>query len=153
MGDECPPEQGSFAWAVDDESSSSAAPVAGRSRARPRPSTGAAAAGAAAMEHPPRPSRSLGSDDSQPSYLTPAQVARIYQLLRSTVVQLCREGRIPGTVKAGKHWRVLRAALELEMSRLAEKAHARVRGQLEGRGEAPRSAQGLDRPRLEEGGG
>src|SRR6266568_7401704 len=100
-----------------------------------------------------QPGAELGSDAL---WLSIRQVARIYQLPASTVAQLCREGRIPGARKFGKHWRVLRAALELEAATILGEENSRAHlpqgsYELEDRHQAERRPQRLDRPRVEEG--
>ena len=44
--------------------------------------------------------------------LTIKEVCKILRLGERTVYQLCRDGRLPGTVKVGGKWRVDRLALE-----------------------------------------
>ena len=45
--------------------------------------------------------------------LTPEEVAEILRVPAKTIVQLCREGRIPRAAKVGRQWRILRSALPL----------------------------------------
>jgi excisionase family DNA binding protein len=45
--------------------------------------------------------------------LTPEEVAEILRVPPKTIVQLCREGRIPRAAKVGRQWRILRSALPL----------------------------------------
>lgn len=43
--------------------------------------------------------------------LTPTEVGEILRVPAKTIVQLCREGRIPRATKVGRQWRILRVAL------------------------------------------
>ncbi len=45
------------------------------------------------------------------TYLTITEVASLLRLAERTVYAMLREGRIPGTAKAGGKWRVHRATL------------------------------------------
>lgn len=64
--------------------------------------------------------------------LTPEEAAEILKVSPKTVVQLCREGRIPGAKKIGRRWRMLstyvaqvKAEEDIEQNRALASATAR----------------------------
>ncbi|MBN8614881.1 MAG: helix-turn-helix domain-containing protein [Deltaproteobacteria bacterium] len=88
-------------------------------------------------------SATLGPDD----VLTPDEAGRILKIPPKTIVQLCREGRMPTARKVGRQWRILRRGLAMLFDGGEDDADLlEGQGHLAGGDRGERSAQGLRAP-------
>ena len=58
--------------------------------------------------------------NAMPEYMTIAEVCQLLRLSERTVYSLCRSGKLAGSFKVGRQWRVERTALEGWVRRCGE---------------------------------